>query len=62
MALSKSVIFSLEVDTEKNGVERELGNLVGNWAENWVEHCADNYEQELTVKIWSVLLLTVLTP
>jgi len=69
MTFSKSVIF-LEADYEKNIVELEVGNLVESWAGNLIENLVRNWveigliamSRELIMKIWSVLLMAVLTP
>ena len=47
MALSKSVIFSLNKDFEKKVVSLDAKNLAESWTGNWVESWVDNYEQEI---------------
>jgi len=59
------LVFFLGEDFE-NVVELNIGNLVESWAENLIENLVGNWvrlmvmRRKLIVKIWSILLMTVL--
>ena len=51
----------MEFDVE-NLAESWAGNLIENLVENWVKNWVIIMSRKLIVKVWSVLLMTVLTP